>query len=76
MILKNIWEKWIIISEIIGNMLSRIILTILYFTLFAIPSIFLTYFVDRFGKKITTPITSYYHNEKIAVNKLEESKEM
>ena len=48
--LRKAWDKWIEISEIIGNIVSKIVLTVLYFTLFAIPAAFLSFISDRFGK--------------------------
>ncbi len=50
-VLKAIWEKWKFISEKIGNVISRVILTVLYFTIFAIPGIAASLFSNRLRMK-------------------------
>ena len=33
-IFRQIWERWIVVAQIIGDFIGRIILTVFYFTLF------------------------------------------
>lgn len=49
--LKKIWAKWLVISEIIGDIISIVVLTIAYVTLFLIPCLFFTFISDQMGKK-------------------------
>ncbi len=74
--LREVWDKWLKISEFIGNIVSRVILTVLYFTIFIIPSVFLTLISDRFGKVFDKQKESYYIEEKIKPENLDDAKEM
>ena len=74
--IRKIWNRWIEISEVIGNVVSKVFLTVLYFTIFVIPSAFLTYVSDRFGKVIEPESTSYYHTQSIKISDIDEAKEM
>lgn len=47
----NLWHKWLLFGEWLGTRIGKAILTVFYFSLFAIPAIFLTYVFDKFGKK-------------------------
>ena len=38
-VLHFIWKNWLKVSEFIGNIMSRVILTVLYFTIFSIPGV-------------------------------------
>lgn len=49
--LKKIWAKWLVISEIIGDIVSIIVLTIAYMTIFLLPCLFFTFISDQMGKK-------------------------
>lgn len=71
----SLWQKWLKFAEVIGNINARIILTILYFLVFSIPSFFLTFIFDKVGKKFEDK-ESYYFNEKIKLESIEEAKEM
>ncbi len=73
-ILEVLWKKWLRFAEIVGNFNARVILTILYFMIFAIPSLFLTFLHDKIGKKFGEG--SYYFNEQIKLDTLEEAREM
>jgi hypothetical protein len=33
-ILHKIWDKWLVVGQVIGDFIARIILTIFYFTIF------------------------------------------
>lgn len=71
--LTPLWKKWLRISEFIGNIMSRIILTVLYFTLFAIPGIGSRLLSDKL--QIKSRKESYWINAKGKVPKnLEESR--
>ncbi len=50
--IKGLWAKWLVISEKIGDFISYIVITVFYFTLFLIPSLYFTYCSDKMGKKI------------------------
>lgn len=49
--LKNIWTKWLVVSEIIGDIVSAVVLTAAYLTIFLIPCLFFTFIIDVMGKK-------------------------
>jgi hypothetical protein len=71
--LKGIWKKWLFVSEKIGNFMSRVILTLLYFTIFAIPGIASRLFTDKL--QIKKRKTSYWVDIKDKVPKdIEESR--
>ena len=68
-----LWKKWLSVSEKFGNVISRIILTLLYFTIFAIPGIASRLFLDRLQTKAKK--TTYWIDAKNKVPKsLEESR--
>ena len=72
--LMSLWHKWMQISEFIGNIISRIILTVLYFTIFAVLGIIVRTFSDRL--QIKTKKTSYWLDAKGKVPRnIEESRE-
>ncbi len=48
--LKRIWGRWLVVSEIIGDIVSIIVLTIAYITIFFIPCLFFTFISDKMGK--------------------------
>lgn len=71
--LVRLWKKWLHVSEKFGNTVSRIILTVVYFTIFAIPGIVSRLFSDRLQAK--TKKTTYWIDAKDKVPKsLEESR--
>lgn len=49
--LRAAWDKWIAFSEILGTYVGNSILTVFYFSLFAIPGIVFSTVVDIVGKK-------------------------
>lgn len=59
--LKKIWAKWLVISEIIGDIVSIIVLTIAYVTIFLLPCLFFTFISDQMGKKYRSG-GSYFQN--------------
>ena len=69
---KTLWQRWKYVAEKIGNFQGRVILTILYFTIFAIPGIVVTAFKDylRIKKKPTA-----WTERKKFYNTMEEAKE-
>lgn len=69
---KTLWQKWKFIAEKIGNFQGRLILTVMYFTVFAIPGIVVTLTKDylRIKKKQTIWI-----ERKKFYNTMEEAKE-
>ena len=69
-----LWNKWLYVAEKIGNFTSRILLTVLYFTLFAILGILSRLFSDRL--QIKEKKSSYWADAKDKVPKsLEESRD-
>jgi|GEM_PF-2318329 hypothetical protein len=73
-VIKNLWEKWLKFAELVGNFNARLVLSILYFLIFIIPSLFLTFIYDKVGKKLNKK--SYYVTEHITLESLKEAKEM
>lgn len=70
----GLWRKWLLISEFIGGIVSRIILTVLYFTFFALLGLVVRMFSDRL--QIRTKKTSYWIDAKGKVPKnIEESRD-
>jgi hypothetical protein len=49
--LKVLWEKWLKFGELLGTPMGNGILTVFYFTLFAIPGICFSLFFDKIGKR-------------------------
>jgi len=72
--MKRIWKGWLKISEAMGNVVARIVLTVFYFVLFSIPSLLLTFVFDKVGKNYNKE--SYFKDEKIELNSLDEAREM
>ena len=72
--LKSVWQKWMYISEKIGNIVSKIVLSILYFTVFSLPGIASRLFSDRL--RIKAKHSSYWADAASKVPKnLEECRE-
>ena len=46
-----IWKNWLKVSEFIGNIMSKVILTILYFTIFSIPGVASRLITDKLQVK-------------------------
>jgi hypothetical protein len=49
--LKELWKSWLKFGELLGTPMANGILTVFYFTLFAIPGICLSLIFDKIGKK-------------------------
>jgi hypothetical protein len=49
--LKELWEIWLKFGELLATPMGNGILTVFYFTLFAIPGICLSLIFDKIGKK-------------------------
>jgi len=68
-----LWNKWLYIAEKFGNVVSRIILTLLYFTIFSIPGIASKLFSDKL--QIKKKKNTYWIDTKTKVPKnLEEGR--
>lgn len=66
-------NKWMFVAEKIGNIMSRLILTLIYFTIFAIPGISSRLFSDKL--QIKKKMSTYWIDVKDKVPKdLEESR--
>lgn len=46
-----IWKNWLKVSEFIGNIMSRVILTVLYFTIFSVPGVASRLITDKLQVK-------------------------
>ena len=69
---KTLWQKWKSVAERIGNFQGRIILGLMYFTVFAIPGIAVTLFKDYLSIKRKP---ARWIDRKKYFNTLEEAKE-
>ncbi|HWQ20149.1 MAG TPA: hypothetical protein VN455_10265 [Methanotrichaceae archaeon] len=72
--LENLWMKWLEISEAMGNIVGRAVLSIFYFVLFAVPGLYFTFVSDRVGK--TFEESSYFVEERTEMSSLDESRLM
>jgi len=48
--LSIIWSRWLILCEKIGDLVTLCVLTVFYFVLFVIPSVYYTWCADTVGK--------------------------
>ena len=73
----KIWEKWKSLAERIGNVTGKVVFTAFYFSLFAIPAIFLSFAYDKVGKKYHAESTYFNQEVKdIELNNIEKAREM
>jgi len=74
--LHKFWKTWLHFGEIIGNIVGQIILTVFYFTLFALPGIYFAFFSDKIGKK--TQDKSYFSTDMrdLELTSLESAREL
>lgn len=75
--LRRLWEKWKAFGERVGNITSKIILTFFYFSLFAIPAVFLSFVYDKVGRNYEKQ-DSYFAEESVdlKLENMEEAKGM
>ncbi len=69
----GLWKRWRRVSETVGNFQGRIILEILFFTLFLIPGVLITLFSDRL--RIKKRPETWDDKEKPNIKTLEEARE-
>jgi predicted alpha/beta hydrolase len=48
---KKIWSRWLALGEKIGDLVMLCVLTVSYFVLFLIPSLYFTWGADTVGKQ-------------------------
>lgn len=74
--LRSAWDKWIAFSEILGTYVGNSILTVFYFSLFAIPGIVFSTVVDIVGK--TNRTESYFSDDvnDLRMSTIEEAREI
>jgi hypothetical protein len=72
----TLWQKWLQFSEWLGTIIGNAILTVFYFTLFAIPGLFLTVIFDKFGKN--TQNATYFSDDvsDLIISDMNEAQEM
>jgi hypothetical protein len=49
--LRTIWSRWLLLCGRIGDIIMAGVLTIFYFVLFLIPSLYFTWCADTVGKR-------------------------
>ncbi len=69
----SLWKKWKNISEKVGNFQGRIILELLYFSIFLMPGIIVTLFSDKL--KIKNAPKTWDERQKQSIKNLEEAME-
>ena len=70
--LKKGWDKWLAISRVAGNFLSRILVTVFYFTIMLPFSLGVTFFSDPLKLKNTT--ASHWQPRESASERLEDAR--
>lgn len=48
--LRTTWSRWLAVCEKIGDLVSFFVLTVFYFVLFLLPSLYFTWCADTIGK--------------------------
>jgi hypothetical protein len=69
----SLWKKWKNISEKVANFQGRVILEVLYFTIFLIPGVLVTLLSDRL--RIKKPPKTWDEKEHKNIKDLSEAKE-
>jgi hypothetical protein len=49
--LRTVWSRWLLLCGKIGDLVMAGVLTVFYFVLFLIPSLYFTWYADTVGKR-------------------------
>lgn len=73
---RYIWRKWIDFGEFLAGIFGGVLLTIFYFTIFAVPCFFLSFAYDQIGKCYIEG--SYFCSDvsALTIRNIDEAKEM
>ena len=68
-----LWKKWLAVTNAIGDVMSLVVMSAFYYTLFLVPSCYFSWFRDEVGRSFEEG--SYLHEfppEVQAMDKIEE----
>ncbi len=66
-LLRQIWEKWKVVGQVIGDFIARVVLTIFYFTIFMPFGLIVRLVSDPLGIKKSRPTWLDRHTHELNI---------